>query len=275
MLSRRYSGELDERGQQYIDFAVDGAKRMQRLINDLLAFSRVGRTTGEFEDIELSKVLDRALTSLGSMIEESGAEIIAAPLPEVHGNAGLLTQVFQNLIGNAIKFHGDASPRVRITVERNGDQYEFACSDNGIGIEPQYAERVFVIFQRLHGKDQYDGTGIGLAMVRKIIEHHGGRIWLDTESTAGAGTTFRWTLPVPSSGEPAPAADQPSVDQPAIGAGTGSAEPAVSAGSGGRNDRVESATSTAGGPATAPETARADSHAAAIGVGAARTESDA
>ena len=215
MLSRRYSGELDERGQQYIDFAVDGAKRMQRLINDLLAFSRVGRTTGEFEDISLDKVLDRALTSLGSTIEESDAVIEADALPTVNGNAILLTQVFQNLIGNAIKFHGMATPRVRVTVERKGDQYEFSCSDNGIGIEAQYAERVFIIFQRLHGKDQYDGTGIGLAMCRKIIEHHGGRIWLDTGSAdgssaaTGGGTTFRWTLPVPSSEEPVVSVDQP------------------------------------------------------------------
>ncbi|MFG1920493.1 CHASE3 domain-containing protein [Cryptosporangium sp. NPDC048952] len=198
MLSRRYSGELDERGQQYIDFAVDGAKRMQRLINDLLAFSRVGRTTGEFEDVALDNVLDRALTSLGSTIEESDADVQTDVLPHVNGNAILLTQVFQNLIGNAIKFHGMASPRVRITVEQKDDTFEFACSDNGIGIEPQYAERVFVIFQRLHGKEQYDGTGIGLAMVRKIIEHHGGRIWLDTDAASGGGTTFRWTLPVPS-----------------------------------------------------------------------------
>ncbi|SHN02478.1 sensor histidine kinase [Cryptosporangium aurantiacum] len=202
MLSRRYSGQLDERGQQYIDFAVDGAKRMQRLINDLLAFSRVGRTTGEFEDISLDSVLDRALTSLGSTIEESDAVVEADSLPRVHGNPILLTQVFQNLIGNAIKFHGMAAPRIRITVEQKGDVYEFVCSDNGIGIEPQYAERVFVIFQRLHGKEQYDGTGIGLAMVRKIIEHHGGRIWLDTEASSGGGTTFRWTLPVPSPTEP-------------------------------------------------------------------------
>ena len=228
MLSRRYSGQLDERGQQYIDFAVDGAKRMQRLINDLLAFSRVGRTTGEFEDISLDNVLDRALTSLGSTIEESDAIIDADPLPIVQGNSVLLTQVFQNLIGNAIKFHGMATPRVRITVERKDDQYEFACSDNGIGIEPQYAERVFVIFQRLHGKEQYDGTGIGLAMCRKIIEHHGGRIWLATGSEgSNGGTTFRWTLPVPSSAEAvSAAADQPAGQTTLNGqAADGSADP--------------------------------------------------
>jgi signal transduction histidine kinase len=214
MLSRRYSGQLDERGDQYIEFAVDGAKRMQRLINDLLAFSRVGRTTGGFEEVSLDKVLDRALTSLSTALEETGTQVEADPLPVVSGNATLLTQVFQNLIGNAAKFRGDDPPRVRITVRTDGDKYEFACTDNGIGIEPQYAERVFVIFQRLHGKEQYDGTGIGLAMCRKIIEHHGGRIWLDVPEDSAAeipgtaetadiapervGTTFRWTLPVPS-----------------------------------------------------------------------------
>jgi signal transduction histidine kinase len=259
MLSRRYSGELDERGQQYIDFAVDGAKRMQRLINDLLAFSRVGRTTGEFEDIELDKVLDRALTSLGSAIEDTDAAIQADTLPLVRGNAILLTQVFQNLIGNAIKFHGMATPRIRITVERKDDVYEFACSDNGIGIEPQYAERVFVIFQRLHGKDQYDGTGIGLAMVRKIIEHHGGRIWLANDTNAGGGTTFRWTLPVPSIEEPAPEADQPGSDEPA---------PALPVGA------VVQGAGPARVPGPADENGRETDGAATTGVGA-RTESDA
>jgi signal transduction histidine kinase len=262
MLSRRYSGELDERGQQYIDFAVDGAKRMQRLINDLLSFSRVGRTTGEFEDISLDNVLDRALTSLGSTIEESDAVIDADALPIVHGNSILLTQVFQNLIGNAIKFHGMATPRVRISVERKGDQYEFACSDNGIGIEPQYAERVFIIFQRLHGKDQYDGTGIGLAMCRKIVEHHGGRIWLETGSADGSsgapggGTTFRWTLPVPSSEEPVPGADQP--------AGQGEDSSA---------DQVDGAAKTDNAPSL--EEDRETDRVAASGVSVARTESDA
>lgn len=194
MLERRYKGQLDERADQYIAFAVDGAKRMQLLINDLLAFSRVGRVTSPQTDVELDACLRSALRSLEALIEESDADVSADPLPIVHGESGLLTLLLQNLIGNAVKFRTDAVPRVRLTVQRVGDEWEFACSDNGIGIEPQYAERVFVIFQRLHPKERYDGTGIGLAMCKKIVEYHGGRIWVDPD--ADRGTTIRWTLPV-------------------------------------------------------------------------------
>lgn len=194
LLEKRYKGQLDERGDQYIEFAVDGAKRMQQLINDLLAFSRVGRLTGEQEPIETAAVLQQALTSLGAAIEESGAEVVVRePLPRVAGEASLLAGVFQNLIGNALKFRGEQRPRIVVGAERDGGEWLFTVTDNGIGIEPDYAERIFMIFQRLHPKDVYAGTGIGLAMCRKIIEYHGGRIWLDTESTAG--TTFRFTLP--------------------------------------------------------------------------------
>ncbi len=194
MLQSRYAGQLDDRADQYIEFAVDGAKRMQQLINDLLTFSRVGRTTGGFTSVDLRDALDRALNSLSTAVEESGATVDAPWLPTVHGNPTLLTQTFQNLIGNAVKFRGAEPPRVTVGVERAGDEWHFSCADNGLGIEPQYAERVFVIFQRLHPKDEYPGTGIGLALCRKIIEHHGGRIWLDTDRTDGA--TVRWTLPV-------------------------------------------------------------------------------
>ena len=194
LLERRYADQLDDRAKQYIAFAVDGAKRMQRLINDLLAFSRVGRTTSEFTEVDLNVALERALISLTAAREEGGAEVEADPLPTVLGNGSLLSQVFQNLIGNGIKFRGDDAPRVRITVQADGGEWLFACADNGIGIQPRYAERVFVIFQRLHGKEEYDGTGIGLALCRKIIEHHGGRMWLDTE--AHAGTTMWWTIPM-------------------------------------------------------------------------------
>jgi signal transduction histidine kinase len=193
LLEQRYEGQLDERADQYIAFAVDGAKRMQQLINDLLAFSRVGRATGELEQVDLDDVLRRATGNLSAAIEESGARIESDPLPTVDGEASLLTLVFQNLIGNAVKFRADAAPEVRITAERQDGQWAFACSDNGIGIEPEYAERVFVIFQRLHAKDEYAGTGIGLSMCRKIVEYHGGRIWLDTDNDSG--TTFRFTLP--------------------------------------------------------------------------------
>jgi signal transduction histidine kinase len=198
LLERRYGDQLDERGQQYIDFAVDGAKRMQKLINDLLAFSRVGRTTDEFVPVDLGDALGRARQSLATAIEASEAEITADPLPTVAGDPTLLAAVFQNLIGNAIKFRGTETPRIHIgvvaqSVESQSGTWELSCSDNGIGIEADYAEKIFVIFQRLHRRESYEGTGIGLALVRKIIEFHGGTIWLDTG--VKVGTTFRWTLP--------------------------------------------------------------------------------
>ncbi len=202
LIEKRYSGQLDERGEQYIEFAVDGAKRMQQLINDLLAFSRVGRVAAEHTVVDLDDVARQALASLAVAIEETGAEVVVGPLPKVLGEASLLAGVFQNLIGNALKFHAeDVTPRVSLTAERDGDCWQFACTDNGIGIDAGYAERIFMIFQRLHAKDVYAGTGIGLAMCRKIVEYHGGRIWLDTDG--GPGTTFRFTLPaLPASNSP-------------------------------------------------------------------------
>nr|WP_269329449.1 ATP-binding protein [Kineosporia babensis] len=217
MLQRRYGGQLDDRADQYIHFAVDGAKRMQQLINDLLEFSRVGRIGTGAADVDLAECLKNAMYALEAAREESGAQIEADELPVVHGEAPLLTQVLQNLIGNAIKFRSGADPRIRLSVRRNGDFWEFACSDNGIGIEPEYADRVFLIFQRLHAKEVYGGTGIGLAMCKKIVEYHGGRIWVDPkpaqaitadakentgnepEQAEGPGTTIRWTLPVTTS----------------------------------------------------------------------------
>jgi hypothetical protein len=194
LLDRRYGTDvLDERGRQYIGFAVDGAKRMQQLINDLLAFSRVGRNTDAFVEVPLDGALARALGDLSVLIEDSGAEVTAGDLPTVSGDPVLLSQLFQNLVGNAVKFRGDAPPRVTIGATRTAEGWELYCHDDGIGIEPQYAEKIFVIFQRLHGRDSYAGTGIGLALCRKIVEFHGGRIWLD--DTVSAGTTFRWTLP--------------------------------------------------------------------------------
>jgi len=194
LLERRYQGQLDERADQYIHFAVDGAKRMQVLINDLLAFSRVGRLTREQLVVDCGQIVAQATANLATVIDETGAEITTGPLPSVRGEPALLTAVFQNLIGNAVKFHGDEPPRVALSAGRDGDMWTFTCADNGIGIEPEYADRVFVIFQRLHPKEAYPGTGIGLAMCRKIIEYHGGRIWLDT--AGGPGTTLRFTLPV-------------------------------------------------------------------------------
>jgi signal transduction histidine kinase len=193
MLERRYSGQLDDRADQYIAFAVDGAKRMQQLINDLLAFSRVGRMTQGFSDVDLDDVLADALRNLQSAVEESSATVTADPLPVVPGERGLLVQLLQNLVGNALKFRGPDPPRVHIGARRDGDVWELRCTDNGIGVEPQYADRVFVIFQRLHPKTDYEGTGIGLALCKKIVEHHGGDIALEPHD--GPGTTVRWTLP--------------------------------------------------------------------------------
>lgn len=194
LLERRYKGQLDERADQYIGFAVDGAKRMQVLINDLLAFSRVGRHPSPQVEIECADLVEQAKGNLAELVEESGAKIEVGPLPTVVGERALLAGVFQNLIGNAVKFRGEDPPSVRIDAVRQGDDWEFSVSDNGIGIAPEYAERVFVIFQRLHAKEAYEGTGIGLAMCRKIIEYHGGRIWVDTDDGA-SGTTVRFTLP--------------------------------------------------------------------------------
>ena len=197
LLERRYKGQLDERGEQYIEFAVDGAKRMQQLINDLLAFSRVGKLAVDFTPVNLGDALAQAQRQLATILDETGATVTHDDLPTINGEGTLLVQLFQNLVGNGVKFLGDEPPRVHIGVRRDGGMWELSCSDNGIGIEPQYADKIFVIFQRLHARDVYDGTGIGLAMCKKIVEYHGGRIWLDTAATRGA--VFHWTLPVAGS----------------------------------------------------------------------------
>ncbi len=194
LLQRRYHGQLDEKADQYIDFAVDGAKRMQVLINDLLAFSRVGRVGGDLAPVSCETALKTARTNLERQIKDSGATVESGPLPVVEAQLPLLTAVFQNLISNAIKFRGQQPPRVTVAVTRDGESWSFAVADNGIGISPEYADRIFIIFQRLHDRATYPGTGIGLAMCRKIIEYFGGRIWLDTG--AGEGAVFRFTLPV-------------------------------------------------------------------------------
>ena len=199
LLQRRYGGQLDERADQYIDFAVDGAKRMQVLINDLLAFSRAGRSAEELGPVACDAALATATANLSTQIAEAGAVIEAGPLPVVRGQLTLLSVVFQNLIGNALKFTGEQPPRIVITAERDGAFWSFSVTDNGIGIEPQYADRVFLIFQRLHERAAYPGTGIGLAMCRKIIEYFGGRIWLDTGVAEGA--RFRFTVPALSADE--------------------------------------------------------------------------
>jgi signal transduction histidine kinase len=196
LLQQRYGGQLDARADQYIGFAVDGARRMQDLINDLLSFSRVGRLETPHVEVDTAALVVRVRADLGKAIEDSGAEILADSLPTVKGDPTLLRVVFQNLIANAIKFRGEDPPVVHVTAEREDGFWKFRCADTGIGIDPEYAERIFVIFQRLHPRTVFEGTGIGLAMCRKIVEYHGGRMWLDTETGSdGGGSIFYFTLP--------------------------------------------------------------------------------
>jgi signal transduction histidine kinase len=200
LLEKRFGDQLDERGIEYIGYAVDGAKRMQVLINDLLTFSRVGRlNTTTDGDVDLDATLDHALGNLTTAIDESGADIVrTAALPTVAGDRTLLTMLWQNLIGNAVKFRrGDVAPRIVVECAPGTGDYDgfwlVTVSDNGIGIAQEFVEKVFVIFQRLHGRDSYGGTGIGLALCKKIVEHHGGTIWIDTSYPEG--TRFQFTLP--------------------------------------------------------------------------------
>jgi signal transduction histidine kinase len=201
LLQRRYRGQLDERADQYIDFAVDGAKRMQVLVNDLLTFSRVGRAAQDRAPVSTAAALEHAKANLSPEIEASGAVIeVVTPLPVVQGKESLLATVFQNLLSNSLKFRGLKPLRISISARRDGDYWLFSVADNGIGVEPEFAERIFVIFQRLHSRNTYPGTGIGLALCRKIIEYHGGRIWLDLPT--GEGAVFCFTLPgAPQTGE--------------------------------------------------------------------------
>lgn len=192
-LQKRYAVQLDERADQYIEFAVDGAKRMQALINDLLAFSRVGREGRERRPVRLEDALAGARAALGAPLQELGATVQTGTLPTVLGDEVLLRSLLQNLVGNALRFHGEGPPVVRISAARDGRYWLISCADNGIGIDPEYAERIFLIFQRLHGRDAYEGSGIGLALCRRIVEYHGGRIWLDTGYRDGA--RFCFTLP--------------------------------------------------------------------------------
>ena len=196
LLQRRYAGQLDARADQYIEFAADGARRMQALINDLLQYSRVGRSAREPSLVSSDAALAQARNNLATAMEETGATVEAGHLPLVLAELPLLTAVFQNLLSNALKFSGGKPPRIVITCTRDELFWLFSFSDNGIGIEPEYAERIFVIFQRLHERTAYPGTGIGLAMTRKIIEYFGGRIWLDTSYTEGS--RFLFTLPMPA-----------------------------------------------------------------------------
>jgi PAS domain S-box-containing protein len=192
LVERRYNDRLDDDGREFIHFAVDGAKRMKALIKDLLDFSRTGTNSTNYQIVEAGLLLDNALSNLKAAIEESRAQITVDPLPTIAVDPVLFTQVFQNLIANAIKFQRDTAPRVHISVQRQGRDWIFSVKDNGIGIEPHHRDRIFRIFERLHNSEQYSGSGIGLAITRKIVERHGGRIWV--ESQAGTGSTFHFSI---------------------------------------------------------------------------------
>ncbi len=195
LLSERYRGKLDENADKFLGYASEGAIRMQVLIKDLLAFSRVGRN-GTSGAVDCNAVVDEVLQTLASSIQESGAVVTRADLPAVWADRTQVAQVFQNLIGNALKFRGKEQPVISVQVEKADQQWLFDITDNGIGIAPESAENVFVIFQRLHTRADYPGNGIGLAICKKIVERYGGRIWI--EPRAGSGTTFKFTLPAPA-----------------------------------------------------------------------------
>lgn len=193
LLAKRYGGRLDSDADEFIAYAVEGASRMQELIEALLTYSRVGSRDGDYQEIDAGAALDRALASLELAIEESGAEVVREHLPTVRADQTLLTQVFQNLLANAIKFRGDCRPEIRVRAGREDRAWRFSIRDNGIGIDPAFTDRIFQIFQRLHLRHEYPGTGIGLAICEKIVEGHGGRLWVDSEP--GRGSTFYFTIP--------------------------------------------------------------------------------
>jgi len=192
LLARNYRGKLDQDADEFIAYAVDGAARMQRMINDLLEYSRLGTRGKPFAPTDTEEILKQALNNLQLAIEESTAVITHDPLPTVMADDVQMIQLFQNLIGNAIKFRGEGPPRVHVSAEQRGKEWVFSVRDNSIGIAPEYKDRVFLIFQRLHGKEEYPGTGIGLSVCKKIVERHGGRIWV--ESGVGDGSTFFFTI---------------------------------------------------------------------------------
>ena len=192
LLRKDLGDSLPERAARDLGFITDAAKRMQTLIQDLLALSRAGRVAKKREKVSLGECADRALEALAIRVKETGAQITRDELPEVWGDSTLLTQLYQNLIGNALKFSGEQRPIIRLTVEEQGDDQIFGVKDNGIGIEPKYAQQIFKPFRRLHGRAEYEGSGIGLAICRKIVERHGGKIWVESEP--GKGAHFRFTI---------------------------------------------------------------------------------
>ena len=192
LLERRYKDRLDDDAHDFINYAVDGANRMQRLINDLLSFSRITARGGEFKTTDLNPILGQTLVNLQQRINDTHAIIVNDELPTLAVDAGQITRLFQNLLDNGTKFQVDEAPRIHITVKEQDSDWLFCFRDNGIGIDPQYKDRIFVIFQRLHSKTDFPGTGIGLAVCKRIVERHGGKIWVESE--LGKGTSFYFTI---------------------------------------------------------------------------------
>ncbi|KPL68295.1 hypothetical protein SZ64_09270 [Erythrobacter sp. SG61-1L] len=193
LIERRYKGKLDADADEFIGFAVDGARRMKRLINDLLTYSRVSNRPLKVKSIDLRAELEGVLALFQPQIEETGATVEIGPLPRIEGDPGQIERLFTNLIGNALKFRSDRRPHIRIEAQQHGKLWEFIIADNGIGIDPEFNEKVFEIFSRLHSREQYEGTGIGLAACKRIVELHGGLIWV--EAGPDGGSVFRFTLP--------------------------------------------------------------------------------
>jgi light-regulated signal transduction histidine kinase (bacteriophytochrome) len=194
LLAGRYKGRLDSDADEFIAFAVEGCKRMQGLIRDLLSYSRVGTEGKALREVSAANALNEALVNLRATTDQSGAIVTHDALPTIQTDETQLCQVFQNLVGNAIKYHGTEIPRVHVSARKNcGNEWTFSVRDNGLGIDPLYFERIFILFQRLHARDEFEGTGIGLAICKKIVERLGGRIWVESQPKKGA--TFYFTLP--------------------------------------------------------------------------------
>jgi light-regulated signal transduction histidine kinase (bacteriophytochrome) len=192
-LGKRYKGRLDEKADDFIDCTTDGVKRMQEMIRDLLEFSKVGMEGIDLKPFAVSLAFDEAVLNLKQAIEEIDAVVTRDELPTLLADGSQISRLFQNLIGNALKFHGKDTLRVHVSAERKGNEWLFSVRDTGIGIDPKQTRRIFVIFQRLHTREQYPGTGLGLAICKRIVERHGGRIWV--KSKPGEGSTFYFTIP--------------------------------------------------------------------------------
>jgi light-regulated signal transduction histidine kinase (bacteriophytochrome) len=193
LLANRYRGRLDEKADAFIGYIVDGAERMKTLINDILAYSRITTRGREFANTDFNAVINQVIRDMEMIIDDNAAEIDCEALPTIPADNIQMCQLFQNLIGNAIKYRSNEAPKIHISARKQESEWVFSVADNGIGIEQEYLQRIFIIFQRLHARDEYHGTGIGLAVCKKIVERHGGRIWVESEP--GKGSTFYFTLP--------------------------------------------------------------------------------